>query len=192
MAPVIPPVPDESLAPAARELIASLPPLNLFRVLANTPQSLRPFLELGGSILAGSGLSPRLREIAILRVAHATRAPYEWAQHTQLAPEAGVGEREIELIGRDDGPDELEDAEARLVCRVADEISRDVRLSDEALQALLDRYGQAGTAEIVLCASYYNMVSRFLESARVEIEAAGLLRGQTPAAIVARAQAPGQ
>jgi len=33
------------------------------------------------------------------------------------------------------------DTEGNLLCRVADEISRDARLSDEALAAIMDRYG---------------------------------------------------
>ena len=33
---------------------------------------------------------------------------------------------------------------------------------------------------MILLVSYYNMVSRFLESTRVEVEDEPLLRGQTP------------
>lgn len=38
----------------------------------------------------------------------------------------------------------------------------------------------AGAAELILCCSYYNMVSRFLESARVPLEDAPLLADRTP------------
>ena len=62
------------------------------------------------------------------------------------------------------------DAEGNLLCRVADEISRDVRLSDEALAAIMDRYGVRQATELILCCSYFNMLSRFLESTRVELE----------------------
>ena len=47
------------------------------------------------------------------------------------------------------------------------EISNDVRLSDATLERLIERWGNAGAAELILCCGYYNMVSRFLESARV-------------------------
>ena len=62
------------------------------------------------------------------------------------------------------------DPEGNLLCRAADEISRDVRLSDEALAALLERYGVRQATELILCVSYFNMLSRFLESTRVELE----------------------
>ena len=45
-----------------------------------------------------------------------------------------------------------------------------VRLSDEALAQILERYGALGATELVLCISYFNFLSRFLESTRVEIE----------------------
>jgi hypothetical protein len=62
--------------------------------------------------------------------------------------------------------------EGNLLCRVADEISLKVRLSDEALAQILERYGVRGTTELILCCSYFNMISRFLESTRVELESA--------------------
>jgi hypothetical protein len=53
---------------------------------------------------------------------------------------------------------------------VADEISRDVRLSDEALAAIIERYGERQAMELILCCAYFNMLSRVLESTRVELE----------------------
>jgi 4-carboxymuconolactone decarboxylase len=105
----------------------------------------------------------------VLRVAYATGAAYEWAQHEQLARNVGVSDAEIRAIGGEDPVTSL-DEEASLICRVADEISRDVRLSDEALAQITNRYGPREAAELILLVSYYNMVSRFLESTRVEIE----------------------
>ena len=43
--------------------------LTLYRVLAHSPNVLRNFLRLGGSLLVRAELSPKLRELAILRVA---------------------------------------------------------------------------------------------------------------------------
>jgi hypothetical protein len=78
------------------------------------------------------------------------------------------------------------DDECNLICRVADEVSREVRLSDEALEAIIDRYGPREAAELILLVSYYNMVSRFLESTRVQLEDEPLLEGQTPGAMARR------
>ena len=80
---------DEELEPDQRELLARLPALNIFRMVAGAPRAMRPFLQLGSAVLT-TALDARRREIAVLRVAFATGARYEWAQHEQLARTAGV------------------------------------------------------------------------------------------------------
>jgi alkylhydroperoxidase family enzyme len=116
-----------------------------------------------------SAMDARRREIAVLRVAHATDASYERAQHERLARLAGVTDAEVDAIANEEPVTSLDD-EANLICRVADEVSREVRLSDGALEQLIDRYGERDAAEVILLVSYYNMVSRFLESTRVQLE----------------------
>ena len=184
MPPKIPLPTDDELKSEHRELLAELPPLNVFRMVAGAPRAVRPFLALGSAVLS-TALDARRREIAVLRVAHATGAPYEWAQHEQLARNVGVTEAEVDAVDREEPVTSLDD-ECNLICRVADEVSRDVRLSDEALEQILDRYGPREAAELILLVSYYNMVSRFLESTRVEVEGRPLLGGQTPGSIAGR------
>jgi 4-carboxymuconolactone decarboxylase len=159
---------DDELTPEHRELLQKVPPLNVFRMVAGTRQGLRPFLQLGAAALSSS-MDARRREIAVLRVAHATSAGYERAQHARLGRLAGVTDEEIAAIAVEEPVVSL-DEEANLICRVADEVSRDVRLSDEALGQLIDRYGAREASDVILLVSYYNMVSRFLESTRVELE----------------------
>ena len=50
-----------------------------------------------------------------------------------------------------------------------------MRLSDEALSAILERYGRRQAVELILVCSHFNMVSRILESARVEVEGENVL-----------------
>ena len=107
-------------------------------------------------------------------------------QHEQLGRNVGVTDAEIEAIGTEEPVSSL-DEECNLICRVADEVSRDVRLSDDALGQIVDRYGPREASELILLVAYYNMVSRFLESTRVEVEDEPLLTGRTPSSIGQRA-----
>jgi alkylhydroperoxidase family enzyme len=164
------PLPDDShLSPEILETLGSLPPLNVFRMMANAPASLKSLVEFATSLLFRSEFDRRKREIAVLRVAHVTRSKYEWTQHVALAKRIGLSDDEITSIAVS-GPVTTLDEEGNLLCRVADEISRDVRLSDEALRAIIDRYGVRQATELILCCAYFNMLSRFLESTRVELE----------------------
>jgi AhpD family alkylhydroperoxidase len=137
--------------------------------MANAPVSLPGFQKFAGSILFESEFDPKKRELAVLRVAHATKADYEWTHHVRVAKGFGATEEQVVAIATEEPVTSL-DEEGNLLCRVADEISRDVRLSDDALSQILDRYGVRGAMELILCISYFNMVSRVLESTRVELE----------------------
>jgi len=163
---------DSELSEPVRQRLATLPPFNVFRMMANAPASFVPLIDFAMSILIQSELDPREREIAILRVAQATGARYEWEHHVTIARGVGVTDAEIAAIAEAKPGAALDEA-GKLLCRVADEISLDVRLSDDALAAVLARYGTRQATELILCVSYFNMVSRFLESTRTQLETAG-------------------
>lgn len=164
----------ESLSPAIKEAVEAIP-LNVFHMSANAPASFMALAGLARSILFESRFDSRKREIAILRVAKVTNAIYEWTHHVAVAKQCGVTDDEIEKIKTEDPVNSL-DEEGRILCRVADEISRNVRLSDEALSQILDRYGVREATELILCVSYFNMVSRFLESTRVPLESEDVMK----------------
>jgi alkylhydroperoxidase family enzyme len=166
------PLPDMNILPLEIKEIVQAFPLNIFLMTANAPASFKSLAEFARSILFESKFDPRKREIAVLRVAHVTRSIYEWTHHVTLAKLMGLTENEIEKIKTEDPVTSLGE-EGNLLCRVADEISRNVRLSDEALTQILDRYGVRGATELILCVSYFNFLSRFLESTRVELEETG-------------------
>lgn len=168
MGPRIPLPEIDALAPDVKAVVKDFP-LNVILMAANAPASTKGLVEFANSILFQSQFDPRKREIAVLRVAHVTHALYEWTHHVELANHLGVTAQEIEIIQFEEPVTSLEE-EGNLLCRVADEISRDVRLSDEALGLILERYGVRQATELILCVSYFNFVSRFLESTRVELE----------------------
>jgi 4-carboxymuconolactone decarboxylase len=173
MAPRIPIPKNEDLAPDIQEYITKVREggvaVNLSEMLLNAPASLKEFNAMGGTILFKSELPPRTREIAVLRIGHITQAAYEWHHHKRFALAVGVTEEEIEKIAVD-GPVTGLDEEGNLLCRVADEVTNDIRLSDEALAKSLERYGPKQTTELILCCCWFNLVSRFLESTGIEIE----------------------
>ncbi len=67
------------------------------------------------------------------------------------------------------------DDEANLPCGAADEISQDVSLRDDVCALLIEQYGHRQATELVLRISYYNMLCRFVESTRVDLEEENVL-----------------
>jgi len=168
MKPRIPYPKMENLSPEVRAVVEAFP-MNVMRMAANAPASTKALVDLAQSILFYSSFDPRKREIAALRVAHVTHSIYEWTHHVAVGKHFKISDEEIEIIRTEESVTSL-DEEGNLLCRVADEISRDVRLSDESLAQILKRYGAQGATELILCVSYFNSLSRFLESTRVELE----------------------
>ena len=68
-----------------------------------TRPSARAFNTFTGHVLFASTLSPRQRELLILRVAAVREAAYEWRQHVVLASDAGITPEEVARIA--EGPE---------------------------------------------------------------------------------------
>ena len=65
------PYPDpQDLSPENRELMASLPPLNVFRMMSGAGASFAPFMQFISAYLNDGVLPPDVRELVILRVGH--------------------------------------------------------------------------------------------------------------------------
>ena len=68
-------------------------------LLLTTVQADRFDAFVSGHINGGSStLSPRHRELLILRIGWLCRAEYEWAQHVQIGLKAGVNDEEIARV----------------------------------------------------------------------------------------------
>ncbi len=169
---------DEQLTPEAKQVIDALPPLNLVRMFANAPSALRPITELGRAILLESELDHRLREIAILAVAHTSDSAYERLQHENICRMLEMDEQEIRAAA-DGRPDELDD-QAALVWKFGSQIARDVRADEDLTASLLEQLGQRQTTELVVACAYYCAIARVIETCGVEMEEVAATAGSTP------------
>lgn len=143
--------------------------LNLYRVLAHSPNVMRNCLRLGNSLLGGTRLAPALRELAILRVAWLTRSEYESAQHYAIALETGVKQEQIDAIAR--WPDSSAFSEAeRAVLRYTDEIAGNVNVEEGTFQAVRRYLDERSVVELTLAIGYWGMIARVLVPLQVQID----------------------
>jgi AhpD family alkylhydroperoxidase len=168
-------VTQETAAPQVAAILERMeadgwPPLNIFRAVLRSPTIGPAFLGMGDAILRKSELSPRLRELAILRVARLTRSNYEWVQHARLALRCGITQAQIDAIEAERiGSEGFDDSE-RAVLRYAAEVTQQVKASAAAFAELRLRLTEQHAIELTLVIGYYNMVSRVLESLEIELE----------------------
>ncbi len=154
-----------------RDALERVPPINIFRMMANAETAFRPWLAFGGALLSALELDARVRELVILHVGTLSGAEYEWVQHVPIALAVGATQDEVDAIGRGDveafGP--LEQA----VLRFTEEVVRDVRASDEGLAAVREHLSPREVVELLLVIGNYMLVARVAETTGIEIDEGG-------------------
>ena len=143
--------------------------LNIFRTLAHAPRALTAFLAWGNYILSRrNALSPRNRELVILRTGFNCRSGYEWTQHRRIGLDCGLSEDEIARIKA--GPDAggWNDLD-RAMLRATDELTADHFVSDTTWAALAP-LGDKGRMDLVMTVGQYTQVSMILNSFGIQVE----------------------
>lgn len=141
--------------------------LNIFATLQHHPDLLRRWLVFGAHVLSKSTLSPRVRELLILRTGWLCRAPYEWGQHVAIARREGITDDEIARIAR--GPDAAGwDVVDAALLRAADELHADQCIGDDTWQALSATFDDQQLLDVVFTVGQYTLVSMALNSCAVE------------------------
>lgn len=145
------------------------PVFNIFKTLANHPALASRFLRWGDQILFQSSLSPRDRELAILRVGWLARAAYEWGHHVDIATRhAGMTPEDVALARV--GPTSGSVAPDDVLLRAVDELIGDHFITDATWAQLAARYTEIQLIDLVFTVGQYSMVSMALNSFGVQLE----------------------
>lgn len=167
--PRLPPLNDDDLPAEIREQFGGGEMLNIFRTLAHHPGLMKRWLVFGNHILGKNSLTPRDREIAILRVGVLCRAGYEWAQHVRIGLDCGLDETEIGRIREGAEAPGWSPAEQALL-QATDQLVGDAFISDETWSALSAHYEKQQLMDLVFTVGQYNLVSMALNTLGVQLE----------------------
>ncbi|MSP97819.1 MAG: carboxymuconolactone decarboxylase family protein [Betaproteobacteria bacterium] len=150
---------------------------NLYRVLGIAPQMFRAWLDFAWPLRLHAKTPRGLRELLILRGAQISGANYEWAHHVGMALAAGITQAQIDALRdalRDALPTVPDSAlfstAQKAVIRLAEEVTRGPGASKACIELLKHSFTDAEIVELVLTASFYVCVSRFLQSMDVGLE----------------------
>ena len=158
--------------------------MNLYRAMANSPHVTRNLIKLGNSLMSKTDLSPKLRELTIMRIARLCDCEYEWAQHTSVALHSGVSQTQLDVIDSWKESDDFTDEE-RAVLQYVDEVAQNVKVADKTFEALRQHLSERHIVELTLAIGWWGMLARFLVPLEVEIDeqpagSIGDLIGQGP------------
>ena len=165
------PDPDhDALSPETRRVLGTLPSNNVFRMLSHADAAFPPLMELTATLWNDARLSPRLRELAILRTARILDSAYEWMHHIEVARMVGITDDEIDAIDVDrldlggfGGAD-------RAVLDAVPSILRHVRSEDAVFAALRKALTEREIVELHLVVGLYAAIAGVIADCGVEMD----------------------
>ena len=142
---------------------------DLYRVMGNAPDMLRAWLDFAWPLRLNAKTTRRLRELMILRGALVSKTAYEWAHHVPMALAAGISQAEIDGIANWKAVDTFASSEKAAI-RLAEEVTQGPAASAECMEEMKRYFNNEEIVELVLTASFYVCVGRFLKSMDVQLE----------------------
>lgn len=125
-------------------------------------------MAVAQKFLSDGEMSIRDRELAILRLAWLSQAPFEWGSHVQIARRNGVTSEEIERA--------IEGSSApgwnkhdRAIVRAMEELHYDSMITDETWADLQAFYNDKKLIELVILAGQYKTVAYYQNTLRLPL-----------------------
>jgi 4-carboxymuconolactone decarboxylase len=178
-APRIPPLAPEELSAEARAIVLtmrralSLPAegeiAEYHLTMLRHPELYRRHSELAIQLFRGT-LTPRQRELAILRTAWLNTSPYEWGEHVAIGRNlAGLDSEETERVTIGSAASGW-NAEDRAILRAVEELHAQAFISDEAWHELARVLSEEQLLELPILVGQYQGLAYFLNSMRARLK----------------------
>ena len=142
------PLPGSEWGDRARAALASLIPPdranpsgagNVLSTMVRHPDLTAAYLPFNTYLLRNSTLSPRIREVALLRVVQRGNSDYLWSHHVPIAARAGLSPEDISAIRSGNCADRHD----QMVVQAVDDLTADNTIA----QATWEELGQVFTDE---------------------------------------------
>lgn len=146
-----------------------VPTANIFRTLANAPVLLDAFLSYANALRDGSKLSPKLRELAILSVGHATGSEYEIAHHQSHGRKAGITEEQLGAVASAEDSGLFNEAELAVIA-LARESTTHVHVPSATWDAAAAHLDDQQMVELTLTIAWYNSGVRIMGLLHIDLE----------------------
>ena len=142
---------------------------NLLGLFAHHPELTRAYNTFNGHLLFATTLSPRQRELLVLRVGVLRDAEYEWLQHKVIATDLGMTAEEIARVTQGADADGWAPLDAALL-RAADELVADARISDDTWAVLAGELDAQQLLDLVFTVGAYDVLAMAMRTFGVEID----------------------
>jgi alkylhydroperoxidase family enzyme len=165
-APRIPTLEPADWTPAVRAMLDpsgnGRPVANVYRTYAQHPALYAPRQILSEYIRTGSTLSPRVREMVIMRIGFLCQSEYEWTAHARAGRAAGLSNDEVQRIA--EGPAAGWGADDAALLQAVDDLFANDRVAPATWAKLATRFDRKQLLDVLIAAGGYRMVSMSLNT----------------------------
>lgn len=163
------PLPADQWDEATRQALSAMRGAdtnNALSTFAHHPALAKAFLRFNVHLLTSSTLPARIRELAILRVAHRRHCAYEWSHHVRMAKDEGITDDQIAALKSGEAADPFD----RVVITAVDELEEKSQTSDETWAALGERLNDQQRMDLVFTVGCYALLAMAFNTFGVERE----------------------
>jgi alkylhydroperoxidase family enzyme len=143
--------------------------LNALGLLAHHPALATAYHHFNGHVLFASTITPRQRELLVLRVAALRDATYEWEQHAVLAGDAGITPSEVDRIRSGPDADGWSPLEGALLS-AADELLHEARIVDATWASLAAELDTQQIMDVVFTVGAYDLLAMAFRTFDVDLD----------------------
>jgi 4-carboxymuconolactone decarboxylase len=136
-----------------------------FKVYMRSPELANKLEAVSDYVRWGTGLEPRLTELAIMITARQWSSQWIWRGHYRAAVRGGLDPSVGADIAAGRRPEKMKEDET-ILYNYATEMYRDKAVSDGTYGAAVKRFGEKGLIDLVATMGYYDTVAMTLITAK--------------------------
>lgn len=143
---------------------------NMHLTFGQHPELYAAWLPFAVHVMPNSTLTPRHRQLLILRTSYAWRAPYPWAHHARISKVVSdLADAEIEATGLDLERGRWSPLELALL-RACDETRLHGAVQEATWRVLASELGQRELLDVVFTVGQYALIATALNSLHVDLD----------------------
>jgi 4-carboxymuconolactone decarboxylase len=169
------PLPAEAWDDRARAALASLIPTdranpsgagNVLSTMVRHPDLTQAYLPFNAYVLRNSTLSPRVREVAVLRAVQRRNCEYLWSHHAPIASRIGLSADDIAAIRSGQCPD----AHDQMVINAVDDLINSNTITQQTWDELRHAFTDEQLIDLVFTIGCYGLLAMAVNTFGVQDE----------------------
>lgn len=141
---------------------------DVFKLLYINKRLFWPWMHFASRMMPWGKLSPRHRELVILRVGWLARCRYEWGQHIEIGLRVGLSDEDVIRVSK--GSEAFLDTLDGLVIKACDEFIAHQVVQPHTMAQLREHLSEQLVIELLLLIGHYQMLAGVLNSSGLKLD----------------------